>query len=123
MKTLALLALLLAPLAAHASPAKVARMWHGRVKNEKAAEYEKYLTEAVKKFPTIKGNLGYQVMKETVGAETHFSVISYWASRDAIKAYAGEDIRKVHSLPKDPEYLVEVEPTVMNYDLAVDAKK
>jgi heme-degrading monooxygenase HmoA len=98
-------------------------MWHGRVPNAKAAEYEAYLTAAIKKFPTIKGNRGYQMMKETVGAETHFSVISYWESREAIKAYAGDDIRKVRSLPRDPEFLVEVEPTVMNYELAVDARK
>lgn len=122
MKTLALLAVLLCAGAVDAS-AKIARVWHGRVPAAKAAEYEKYLTAAVKKFPTIKGNLGYEVLKETVGAETHFTVISYWPSRDAIKAYAGEDIRKVHSLPRDPEFLIEVEPTVMNYEIAVDARR
>lgn len=123
MRTSLLLAVLLSASAASAAPARIARMWHGRVPNAKAAEYEAYLASAIKKFPTIKGNRGYQMMKETVGAETHFSVISYWESREAIKAYAGEDIRKVRSLPRDPEFLVEVEPTVMNYDLAVDARK
>lgn len=97
--------------------ARIARVWHGRTTNAKADEYTRYLGEAVKKFRTLPGNLGYQVMRETVGDETHFMVISYWESRDAIHAFAGEDIRKVHSLPRDPELLIEVEPTVMNYDL------
>jgi heme-degrading monooxygenase HmoA len=109
-----------APAAAPGScAARIARVWHGRTLNEKAEEYAAYLASAIPRFRTLPGNLGYQMMRETVGAETHFMVISYWASRDAIRAYAGDDIRKVRSLPRDPELLIEVEPTVMNYDLAV----
>lgn len=99
------------------SGAHIARVWHGRVPNAKADEYARYLGEGVQKFRTLPGNRGYQVLRETVGEETHFMVISYWESRDAIHAYAGEDIRRVHSLPRDPEFLIELEQTVMNYDL------
>lgn len=98
--------------------ARIARLWHGRVPNEKADAYADYLADAITKFRAINGNLGYQMMRETIGAETHFVVISYWASRDAIKAYAGEDIRKTRPAPRDPEFLIEPELTVMNYDLA-----
>jgi heme-degrading monooxygenase HmoA len=97
--------------------ARVARVWHGRTPNEKADEYAAYLAEGVKKFRTIPGNLGYQMMRETVGAETHFTVISYWPSRDTIRAYAGDDIRKTRHLPRDHEFLIDPEQTVMNYDL------
>jgi quinol monooxygenase YgiN len=98
--------------------ARIARLWHGKTPNDKADAYADYISDAIKKFRTISGNLGYQLMRETVGAETHFVVISYWASRDAIKAYAGEDIQKTRSLPRDPEFLIDLEPTVKNYDLA-----
>lgn len=101
------------------SGARIARVWHGRTPNAKAEEYAQYLGEAIKKFRTLPGNLGYQMMRETVGDETHFMVISYWKAREAIHAYAGEDIRKVRALPRDDEYLIEPEQTVMNYDLAV----
>lgn len=97
--------------------ARVARLWHGKTPNKKADEYTAYISEALPKFRAISGNLGYQLMRETIGDETHFVVISYWASRDAIKAYAGDDIRKTRSLPRDPELLIDLEPTVMNYDL------
>jgi heme-degrading monooxygenase HmoA len=121
-KRIALFAALLV-LSALPASAKIARVWHGKVPNAKADEYAAYIGAAIKKFPTIKGNQGYQLMRETVGDVTHFSVTSYWASREAIKAYAGEDIRKVHSLPRDPEFLIDLEPTVMNYEILADKKK
>jgi len=99
--------------------AKIARVWHGRVKTERADEYAKYIADAITKFRTIPGNRGYQLMREPAGAETHFSVISYWDSRDAIHAYAGADIGKVRALPRDAELLIDAEPTVRNYDLLV----
>ena len=105
---------------AAASPPAIARVWHGRTPTAKADEYAKVLGGAITKFRTIPGNLGYQMMRETIGGETHFMVISYWTSRDAIHAYAGADIRKTRNLPRDPEFLIDPEQTVMNYDLVVD---
>jgi heme-degrading monooxygenase HmoA len=102
--------------------AKIARVWHGRTTNAKADAYAAYLVEEISKgFPGLPGNLGYQMMRETVGDETHFSVISYWSARDAIHAFAGADISKTHPSPRDPEFLIDPEPEVRNYDLAVQA--
>jgi heme-degrading monooxygenase HmoA len=114
-----------ARISASAAGAAVARVWHGKTPREKADEYERYLTGAVKKFPAIKGNLGYQVLRLDGGPDgaeyVEFQVISYWASLDAIRAYAGDDIRKTRDLPRDPEFLVAMEPQVRNYQLRVNA--
>ena len=114
-----------ARVSASAASAAVARAWHGKTTREKADEYERYLTAAVKKFPAIKGNLGYQVMRLDGGPDgaeyVEFQVISYWSSLDAIRAYAGDDIRKTRDLPRDPEFLVGMEPQVRNYLLRVNA--
>ncbi len=103
----------------------IARAWHGKTQREKADEYEKYLTGAITKFPTIKGNLGYQLMRIDGGPDgdqyVEFQVISYWESLDSIKAYAGEDIRRTRDLPRDKEFLVSMEPYVRNYELRVNA--
>jgi len=99
--------------------ARIARQWHGKTPNAKAEEYAAYLSDAIKAFRKLEGNRGYQMMRETIGDETHFSVISYWDSREAIVAYAGQDIRRTRSLPRDSEFLIDLEPTVMNYDLVV----
>jgi heme-degrading monooxygenase HmoA len=127
MKRALLLALALISADTLATDAKknptVARHWHGKVATVRAAEYEAYLRTAIAKFPSIKGNRGYEMLREPVGEVTHFSVISYWESRDAIHAYAGEDISKVHALPRDPEFLIDPEPNVRNYELLIDARK
>ncbi|GEJ57540.1 hypothetical protein AMYX_22810 [Anaeromyxobacter diazotrophicus] len=103
----------------------IARVWHGKTPRAKADAYEQYLTGAVTKFPSIRGNLGYQVLRIDGGpdgdAYTEFQVVSYWESLDAIRAYAGDDIRRTHDLPRDKEFLVGMEPYVRNYRLEVNA--
>jgi heme-degrading monooxygenase HmoA len=114
-------------MAASARPGKpvIARAWHGKTTREKADEYERYLGSAITKFPTIPGNLGYQMMRIDGGPDgdgyVEFQVISYWESLDSIKAYAGADIRKTRDLPRDKEFLVNMEPYVRNYELRVNA--
>jgi len=103
----------------------IARTWHGKTPREKADEYEKYLAGAITKFPSIQGNLGYQLMRIDGGPDgeqyTEFQVVSYWESLEAIHAYAGADIRRTRDLPRDREFLVGMEPYVRNYELRVNA--
>ena len=105
----------------------IARAWHGKTPREKADAYERYLAGAITKFPSIPGNLGYQLMRLDGGPDgegfTEFQVISYWESLEAIRAYAGDDVRRTHDLPRDKEFLVGMEPFVRNYELRVDALK
>ena len=101
--------------------ATIARTWHGKVPAARSEEYTAYISEAITKFRGIQGNRGYQLMRETIGEETHFTVISYWDARASIQGYAGADIRKTHNLPRDPEFLIDLEPTVKNYDLVVQS--
>jgi heme-degrading monooxygenase HmoA len=113
----------LSALVARPASTVIARAWHGTTRREKADEYERYLTGAVTKFRSIPGNLGYEVMRVDDGPSgpdlVEFQVISYWESLDAIKAYAGDDVRRTRSLPRDPEFLVDLEPWVRNYRLKV----
>jgi heme-degrading monooxygenase HmoA len=99
----------------------VARMWHGRTPAAKSSEYTKYLYETgIKKIRLVDGNKGVQVFRRTDDKVAEFYVISYWISREAIKKYAGEDIEKTHHLPRDKEFLLELEPKVKTFDLLVD---
>jgi heme-degrading monooxygenase HmoA len=104
--------------------AVVARMWHGRTLTSKADEYYVYLKQTgIDKIEAIPGNLGAQVLRRTDGNTTEFTVISYWESRDAITKFAGDDIEKTHFLPKDPQYLLELEPKVKHFDVLYDGRK
>ena len=99
----------------------VARIWHGRTSAEKADEYRQYLYEVgVKKIATLPGNRGVQMMMAKTPEQGEFMVISYWDSIDAIKGYAGADYTKVHDLPRDKELLIDHEPLVKHFDLAVN---
>jgi heme-degrading monooxygenase HmoA len=99
----------------------VARIWEGRTRASIADEYARYLYEhGVEKLRATKGNLGVQVFRRTREGIAEFTTISYWSSRDEIRAYAGEDIEKTHHLPRDPEYLLELPPYVKHFDVLVD---
>jgi heme-degrading monooxygenase HmoA len=56
-------------------------------------------------------------MRRNEAGAVEYVVISYWVSREAIKAYAGQDIEKPHHLPKDRELLLELPTRVLHYDV------
>jgi heme-degrading monooxygenase HmoA len=95
----------------------VAREWKGRVAPARAGEYHAHLLEGVKKMRAIAGYLGVEVMRREEQGAVAFTVISYWESREAIKAYAGEDIEKPRHLPIDREMLLELPTRVLHYDV------
>jgi len=96
----------------------VARLWHGRTLTAKADSYEKYLNETgVKKILATDGNHGVEVLRHTDGPKTDFVVISYWESLDAVKRFAGADYQKAVIMPRDAEFLIEVEPGVVHYEV------
>lgn len=95
----------------------VAREWRGRVAPARADEYYQYLRGGVAKIRSIPGSLGVEVMRRNEAGAVEYVVISYWESREAIKAYAGQDIEKPHHLPKDRELLLELPTRVLHYDV------
>jgi heme-degrading monooxygenase HmoA len=102
----------------------VALMGQCRTLTAKADEYYAYLKQAgIDKIELIEGNLGAQVLRRTDGNITEFTVISYWESREAIKKFAGDDIEKTHFLPKDSQYLLELEPKVKHFDVLYEGRK
>jgi heme-degrading monooxygenase HmoA len=109
----------------HAEPVNaVARMWHGRVPDARAAEYETYLRrEGIAKLEAIPHNLGVDLFTRSRDGVTEFIVISYWRSLDDIKAYAGADIEKTHNLPRDKEFLIELEPTVRHFTVKISDRQ
>jgi len=95
----------------------VAREWKGRVAPARADEYHRYLLGGVTKLRSVPGSLGVEVMRRKEAGAVEYTVISYWESREAIKAYAGQDIEKPHHLPKDRELLLKLPTRVLHYDV------
>jgi heme-degrading monooxygenase HmoA len=73
--------------------------------------------EGVTKIRSIPGSLGVEVMRRSEATAVEYTVISYWESRKAIEAYAGQDIEKPRHLPRDREFLLELPTRVLHYDV------
>jgi heme-degrading monooxygenase HmoA len=89
----------------------IARIWRGRVRRERADEYQRYNFEVGVK-PLIEKALGVQSLREDRGEETEFVTISYWESVEAMSRFTGGDPTNIHHLERDPEFLIELPRSV-----------
>jgi heme-degrading monooxygenase HmoA len=90
---------------------RIARIWRGRVRRERADQYEKYLHH-VGIPPLEEKALGVESLREDRATESEFVTISYWESVEAMSRFAGKDPRRIHHLPRDPEFLIELPESV-----------
>lgn len=96
----------------------IARIWRGRTRREIADEYERYnYEEGVR--PLIEKASAVQTFRRDGEAETEFTTISFWESLEAMKAFSGDDPTKIHHLPRDAAYLVELPQSVEILELRV----
>ena len=89
----------------------IARIWRGRVRRERADEYEAYNYEVGIK-PLIEKAMGVQCLREDRGEESEFMTISYWESVEAMARFTGGDPTRIHHLDRDPEFLIELPTSV-----------
>ena len=89
----------------------IARIWRGRTTRARADEYARYLYEHGIKLLAEKA-LGVQLLREDRESESEFVTISYWESVEAMSRFAGPDPRRIHHLPRDPEFLIELPESV-----------
>lgn len=98
----------------------IARIWRGRTPAARAEEYARYLYDHGIK-PLEEKALGVQLLREDRGEETEFVTISYWESVAAMSRFAGRDPRRVHHLPRDAEFLIELPAGVQVLDIVSGA--
>ena len=107
-----------------AGPGTIARIWRGRTLASRANRYEAYLmSSGINRIRNTAGNLGATVLRRTENGQTEFLVISFWESIEAVKNFAGQDYEKAVILPRDRQYLVEVEPKVLHYEVVREERK
>jgi hypothetical protein len=83
-----------------------ARVWRGRVRRERADEYQAYWLAHGSKPLLDRGAVSVQMLREDRAGESEFVTISYWKS--IADMGAGPDPTRTHHLPRDPEFLIEV---------------
>lgn len=96
----------------------IARIWHGMTR---ARDYDSYWTflqeRAIPDYRQTPGNRGVRLFRRLEGDRAHFLTLSYWISLEAVRAFAGEDIAAAKYYPEDQAYLLELEPTVLHYEV------
>ena len=97
----------------------IARIWRGATAADRADEYLEYLKRTgVADYTATPGNHGVQILMRTHDERTDFTILSYWESLDAIKAFAGDDPEVSRYYPEDDEFLIHKEPAVEHHDVA-----
>jgi heme-degrading monooxygenase HmoA len=95
----------------------IARIWRGAVNTAHAEEYAAYIRDTgFAEYGRTPGNRGAWMLRRDQGGETEFLTLSMWESRDAIKAFAGEDIEAAVLYPEDEKFLVG-ESTIAHYEV------
>jgi heme-degrading monooxygenase HmoA len=64
------------------------------------------------------GNRGAWLLWRVEGDHAEFITVSFWESRAAIEAFAGQDIEKAVFYPDDEQFLIERDLTVHHYEVA-----
>ena len=97
----------------------IARIWRGATATDRADDYLDYLRHTgLADYRATAGNHGVQVLLRTRGERTDFTLISYWESLDAIRAFAGDEPEVARFYPEDDDYLIDRELTVEHHQVA-----
>ena len=102
-----------APVSATKSNTKptIARIWRGCTTRARADEYAAYLYDHGIK-PLEEKALAVQQLREDRAGDSEFVTISYWESVEAMSRFAGPDPKRIHHLPRDKEFLIELPESV-----------
>jgi antibiotic biosynthesis monooxygenase (ABM) superfamily enzyme len=99
----------------------VERIWRGWIAPERADAYQRFLQhEFLPSAHDIPGYLGARVLRRQVGDEIEFMTITRFASLDAVRAFAGDDIDKAHVAAAARALLSRWEERVAHYDPAFE---
>ncbi|MEX5721120.1 hypothetical protein [Geodermatophilus maliterrae] len=97
----------------------IARMWRGWVRTEDRDAYVEYIeATGMAEYRRTPGNQGAHMLTRDLGdGRTEVVTLSFWASRDAVSGFAGEDVSRAVFYPEDDRYLVDREVTVSHYEV------
>jgi len=96
----------------------IARRWHGRVPADKAEDYLKLTQEVgLADYRKTPGNLGAWCLYRRDGDIVHVETLSLWDGEASIRQFAGDDLLKAKYYDFDPDYLLELEPEVLHFEV------
>jgi heme-degrading monooxygenase HmoA len=101
----------------------IARIWKGVVRLADADDYADYIRRTgFAEYADTPGNLGAWMLRRDEEDRTEFITLSFWASREAIRAFAGDDIEAAVLYPEDERYLIGGDSTINHYEVVDEAQ-
>jgi quinol monooxygenase YgiN len=96
----------------------ITRIWHGVTATSKSDAYlELMRSVAIPDYRSISGNLGAYALRRIEDQKAHFLMVTFWESEDAIRAFSGEDISVAKYYDFDKDFLLELEPDSVHYEM------
>jgi heme-degrading monooxygenase HmoA len=96
----------------------IARSWHGVVPYEKAEAFHSYLlVTGAAEAKATPGCLGVHIQSVRQYGLTHFFMISFWESFEAVRAFAGPNPNIAVTYPEDLEYGLISDPVVLHHEI------
>lgn len=100
----------------------ILRRWSSLIRTSDRDAYVRYVRETgASDYASTAGNLGYQMLlADRPGSTTKVETLSWWASYEAIRAFAGNDFHIARYYPEDDRFLLEKPEWVEHLEVAID---
>lgn len=96
----------------------ILREWRGRAENGRPQAYPMHFRARVlPELRGVPGFLGADLLRRDLPDAIEFTVVTRWASMDAIRAFAGEDATKAVVEPNAVAALRDYDDRVSHYDV------
>ena len=96
----------------------IMRVWRGAVRTTDVERYlEHQASTGVREYRETPGNLGALVVRRDLGELCEVRTVSFWASMDAVRAFAGDDPEAAKYYPGDDDLLVEKDLRVEHHEV------
>src|SRR5438067_1116728 len=96
----------------------IGRRWLGRVPAAKAEEYLKLMKNVgLADYRSTRGNLGAWCLHRCEGDVVHVEMCTLWDDFEAIRRFAGDEPTKAKYYAFDPDFLLELEPEVLHFEV------
>lgn len=96
----------------------IMREWRGRVPRAKSTPYLEFLrAKALPDYAATPGHRSTWILVDDGPELSEFVLLTLWDSREAIRAFAGDDISRARYYPEDPGFLLEMPERLRHYEV------
>src|SRR5690348_16235180 len=101
----------------------IARVWRCIATKDHVADYVEHFEHSVStELNAIDGYRDDHILRCRANNNVELTVMTYWESMDVIHQFAGDNVERAVVAPRAQEVLVSYDPTVIHYEIILDAQ-